>query len=167
MVERIKVPNKSVFDEGTCWGYEARVPCLQLTIECRPPLIKLHPLLLILFDAENFAQLGFHLHCFFKGEGVNLLQNRLQGNKRFLKNLVPVILGEVYNDRNKHWESLVFVSLKDVEEVVVLEEAHGAVSHLEVITTNALDNTLEEARDEGLNFLNFTDLEYLLQLSQE
>ena len=167
MVKRIEVPNQSVFDEGTCWGYEARVPRLQLIIERCPPRIKCYPFLFILFDTEYLAQLGIHLHSLFKGEGVNLLQNRLQGNQRLLQNLVPVILSEVDNDGDKHGESLVLVSLEDVEEVVVLEETRGAVSHLEVISANALDNTLEEARDEGLNFLNFTDLEHLLELGQE
>ena len=56
-----------------------------------------------------------------------------------------MVLGKINNDRHKHWEGLVLVGLQDVEEVVVLEEAHGAVSNLQVIAANALNDTLEKA----------------------
>ena len=43
---------------------------------------------------------------------------------------MPMVLSELNNDRYEDGESLVLVSLKNVEEVVILEEAHCAVSYL-------------------------------------
>ena len=41
-----------------------------------------------------------------------------------------MVLCEMDDNRHQHGESLVLVSLEDVEEVVVLEEAHCTVGHL-------------------------------------
>lgn len=38
---------------------------------------------------------------------------------------------------------------------------------MQVNTTDALNDTLEKAVDQGLNFLNLTNFEHLLQLSKE
>ena len=54
-----------------------------------------------------------------------------------------MLVGEFCDYRHQHWEGLVLVSLKDVQEIVILEEAHSAVSHLQVNTTDAPHNTLE------------------------
>ena len=43
---------------------------------------------------------------------------------------MPMVFCELNNDRYEDWESLVLVILKNVEEVVILEEAHRAVSYL-------------------------------------
>ena len=43
---------------------------------------------------------------------------------------MPMILSELNNDRYEDWECLLLVSLEDVEEVVILEEAHRAVGYL-------------------------------------
>lgn len=56
---------------------------------------------------------------------------------------MPVVVSEVHNDGDEHWEGSVLVGLEDVQEVVVLKEAHGTVSHLQVDTANALHNSLE------------------------
>lgn len=81
--------------------------------------------------------------------------------------LVPVIISEVYNDWNQHGEGLIFVGLEDVEEVVILKEAHSSISYLQVNTTDASDNTFEEFGDQMLNLVNFTYFQDFLQLSQE
>lgn len=81
--------------------------------------------------------------------------------------LVPVIISEVYNDWNQHGEGLILVGLEDVEEVVILKEAHSSISYLQVNTTDASDNTLEEFGDQMLNLVNFADFQDFLQLSQE
>lgn len=68
---------------------------------------------------------------------------------------MPMVLSKVYNDWNKHWECLLFISLEDVEEVVILEEAHSSISHLEMDTSDTLYDSLEESWDEVVNFVNF------------
>ena len=80
---------------------------------------------------------------------------------------MPVVLSEVYDYGNQHGEGLRLVGLQDVQEIVIFEEAHGAVSNLQVDTTDALNNSLEQLRDQGLDLLDLADFEYLLQLSQE
>ena len=80
---------------------------------------------------------------------------------------MPVILSQINDDWHKHWEGLFLVGLQDVEEVVIFEEAHGSVSDLQVDTANALYDSLEELRDQMLDFVDFTNFEDLLQLGQE
>lgn len=80
---------------------------------------------------------------------------------------MPVVICKVNNHRNKHGEGLVLIGLEDVEEVIVLEEAHGSVGHLQMDASDAAHDSLEELRDEVLHLVDFTDLEYFLQLSQE
>ena len=112
--------------------------------------------------AEWLTLIGPHLLGFFECDRVNLFQDGPQGNQRLLQDLVPVVLGEVNNDRYQDGEGLVLVRLQNIEEVVILEEAHGAVSHLQVISTNAFDNTLEKALNQWLDVLDFADLNNLL-----
>ena len=56
---------------------------------------------------------------------------------------MPMVFSELNNDRYEDGESLVFVSLENVEEVVILEEAHRAVSYLQMIPTNAFRYALK------------------------
>ena len=68
-----------------------------------------------------------------------------------------MVLGQVDDDGHEHWESLVLVRFEDVKEVVVLKEAHRAVSNLQMVAADALNNTFEETGDQVLNSLNLTD----------
>jgi len=121
----------------------------------------------LLLDAELLLLLGLHLEGILEGVGVNLLQDGLQGDEGLLEDLVPVVLSQVHDHRHEHGESLVLVRLQDVQEVVVLEEAHRAIGHLQVVATDRLHDTLEQARDQVLYFLDFADLEDFLELGQE
>ena len=73
-----------------------------------------------------------------------------------------MVFSEVNDDWNKHWESFLFVVLKDIEEVVILEEAHSSIGNLEMDTTNALNNSLEKFDDKSINLIDFTDFENFL-----
>jgi hypothetical protein len=57
--------------------------------------------------------------------------------------LVPVVFSEVHNDGNQHGEGLFFVGFENIEEIVVLKEAHGSISHLQMNASNALNDALE------------------------
>lgn len=78
-----------------------------------------------------------------------------------------MVLRQVHDHWHQHGEGLFLVRLEDVEEVVILEEAHGAVTDLQVISADGLDNALEELWNEGLHFLHVADLEHLAQLCEE
>ena len=78
-----------------------------------------------------------------------------------------MVLGKVHDNWNEHWEGFRFVRLQDVQEVVILKETHSSVGNLQVITTNALHNALEEALDQRLNLLDLANLEHLLEFGQE
>ena len=80
---------------------------------------------------------------------------------------MPVVFCKVHDDGDKHRESLVFVLFQNVEEVIVLKEAHGAVCHLQVIAADRAHDPLEEALNERLYLLDFADFKNLLQLRQE
>ena len=78
-----------------------------------------------------------------------------------------MVLGKVHDNWNEHWEGFLFVRLQDVQEVVILKETHSSVGNLQVITTNALHNALEEALDQRRNLLDLANLEHLLEFGQE
>ena len=78
-----------------------------------------------------------------------------------------MIVSQVNNDRNKHWEGVFLVCLQNIQEVIVFEETHGSISNLKMDTSNALDNSFEKSRNQMFYFLHLTDFEDLLQLSQE
>lgn len=56
---------------------------------------------------------------------------------------MPVIISQVNDDGHEHRECLVFVRLQDIEEIIVLEEAHGSVGDLEMNTADTSDNSFE------------------------
>ncbi len=74
-----------------------------------------------------------------------------------------MVFSEVDDNWNEHWESLVLISLENIEEVVVLEEAHGSVGDLQVNTTDASNDSLEESWNQVLDLVNFANLQYFLK----
>ena len=75
---------------------------------------------------------------------------------------MPVIFCEVYDDRYEHRESLMLVSFENVEEVVILEEAHGSISDLKMDTADAIYNPFKKPRDDRLYFVDFTNFKNFL-----
>jgi len=80
---------------------------------------------------------------------------------------VPVIISKVDYYRYKHGEGLVLVSFEDVEEVVIFKETHSPVSYLQVDSSNASHNPLEELGNEMFNFVDFTHFKHFLQFCQK
>ena len=78
-----------------------------------------------------------------------------------------MVICKIHNNRNKHGESLLLVALQDVEEIVVLEEAHSSVSNLQVDTSDASHDSLEKAGNQVLDLVNFTDFKNFLKFSEE
>jgi hypothetical protein len=81
--------------------------------------------------------------------------------------LVPMVVCQVDYDRHQHGESLIFISLQNVEEVVVLKEAHGSVCDLKMDSPDASHDSLEESGDQVFNLVDLAHLEYLLEFCQE
>ncbi len=73
-----------------------------------------------------------------------------------------MVIGEVYDYWNEHWEGLVLVGLQDIQEVVIFEEAHGSIGYLQMNTTNASNDSLEQSLNKMFNFIDFTDLKDFL-----
>jgi len=75
---------------------------------------------------------------------------------------MPVIFSEINDNWYKHGESLLFVCLQNIQEVVVFKEAHSSICDLEMDAANAPDNSFEQSRDQVLNLLNFADFKDFL-----
>jgi len=78
-----------------------------------------------------------------------------------------MVLGKVDNNWHQHRECFILIRLQDVEEVVILKEAHRAVGNLQMVSTNRFDNALEKAWDQMLNLFHLAHLKHFLQLRQE
>jgi hypothetical protein len=100
-----------------------------------------------LFDLIFTLLSRVHLESIIKGEGIDLFKDSLESDKRFLQDFVPMVLRQVNDHGNEHWERLFLVGLQDVQEVIVFEEAHGPVGDLQVDATNAFYNYLEKFWD--------------------
>jgi len=79
---------------------------------------------------------------------IDFLQNCLQSIEGLLQYLVPVSVGNLNDDWYQKRECECFVALKDGQEVIVLEEAHSSICHLEMGACNAFDESLEKLGDE-------------------
>ena len=77
----------------------------------------------------------------------------------------------VFSQVNDHWyqhrECLFLIGFKNIKEIVILEEAHGSVSNLEMDTSNALDDSLEEPWDQMIDLVDLTNLKDFLKFGQE
>lgn len=60
---------------------------------------------------------------------------------------MPVVVSKIYDNRDKHGESFVLIVLQDIQEVVVLKEAHGTISNLKMDASNASYDSLKKLRD--------------------
>ena len=76
-------------------------------------------------------------------------------------------LSHVDDDRNQKRESVALVSLEDVEEIIIFEETHRSVSHLQVKSRNAFDQSFEHLWNVWLKFLNLTSLKNLNKFTDE
>lgn len=162
VVELVVVSNELVFAEWKRGLLEVGVSTNKFGVELLPLVVIILSLVLILFDSEYFALFWLHLESFLEGIWIDLLQDSLQSNQTLLKNLVPVILSEIVDNWDEHWESLVLVGLEDVQKVVILEEAHGSISYLQVISANRLDDSLEQLGNQILDLVDFAHLKHFL-----
>lgn len=76
--------------------------------------------------------------------GIDLLQDRLESVEGLLKDLVPVGLSHVDDNWDEEGEGVALVGLEDVEEIVILEEAHCPISDLKMQARDALHQSLED-----------------------
>lgn len=60
---------------------------------------------------------------------------------------MPVVISKIYDNGYQHGEGLVLVGLEDVEEVIILKEAHGSIGNLQVDASDTSDDSLEELWD--------------------
>jgi len=100
----------------------------------------------ILNDIKEFGVLI--VQGFIEGLIVDFLQNCLQSIQGLLQYLVPVCVGNLWNYWHQKRECKGLIALQDGQEVIVLEEAHGSICHLEMGACNAFDESLEEFGDE-------------------
>ena len=73
-----------------------------------------------------------------------------------------MVLSQIHYHRHQHGESLIFVGLQDVQEVIVFKEAHGSVGHLQMDAADALDDPFEQFGDQGVDFVHFAHLQHFL-----
>ena len=57
---------------------------------------------------------------------------------------MPVVFGKLHNHWDQHGESLVLIGFENVQEIVILKEAHSSIGHLKMNSANASDNPLEK-----------------------
>jgi len=166
-IQTVEVLDESIAPEWNLRLLVIGMILFNLFIDFLPLLVQILSIGWILLNLIVLLLVNVHFQRLIEGKRVNFLQDCLQGNQGLLKNLVPVVLGEVNDDGNEHWESFILVSLQNVQEVIVLEEAHRSVCHLEMDSTDALHNSLEKSWDEWINLVNLTHFEDFLELGQK
>ena len=72
--------------ELTVWFRVRSVRLLELRVKSLPLLVEILPVVVVLLNCELLLLGGVHSQSFFEGEGVNLLQDGLQGNQTLLQN---------------------------------------------------------------------------------
>ena len=148
---------------------EGRVLVVGLLGEDPPPLLDFGALLLYnLLLLDQVQRLGLLVdERLFEGLVVDFLQDGLQGVQRLLQHLVPVRVRNRCDDGDEQGEGGVLLGLQDGQELVVLEEAHRPVGHLQLRAGNTLDQALEQLLDQGLQLGDFAHLEHLQHFGEE
>jgi energy-converting hydrogenase A subunit M len=136
-------------------------------VELLPFGVEVLPIFLVHGDGVLLLLTWVQLESFVESKRIDFLKDSLKSNQGLLENLVPVVISEVTNDWHKHWEGLLLIGLEDVQEVIILKEAHCSISNLEMDSTNASNNSLEQFVDKMFDLVNFTDLKNLLQFGEE
>mgnify|MGYP006971446968 CR=1 FL=1 len=80
---------------------------------------------------------------------------------------MPMVFSQVNDHWYQHRECLFLIGFKNIKEIVILEEAHSSISHLEMDSSNALDNSFEQSWDKMLHLVNLAYFKNLLELGQE
>jgi hypothetical protein len=60
---------------------------------------------------------------------------------------MPVVISKINNSGNQHWEGLIFISFEYGQEVVILEEAHRPICHLQMSAADTSNDSSEESWD--------------------
>ena len=148
---------------------EGRVLVVGLLGEDPPPLLDFGALLLYnLLLLDQVQRLGLPVdERLFEGLVVDFLQDGLQGVQRLLQHLVPVRVRNRCDDGDEQGEGGVLLGLQNGQELVILEEAHRPIGHLQLRAGNALNQTLEQLLDQGLQPGDFAHLEHLQHFGEE
>lgn len=166
-VQFVKLSNQVAASERIIWLLEIGLLGLYFSVKLLPLLVKVLSVLLVLLDGIQLLLLWVHLESLIESKWVNFLEDGLESYQGLLQYLVPMVLGQINDDGHQHWESLLLVGFQDVQEVVILEEAHGSIGNLQMDTTNALYDPLEQSWNKVLHLVDLANLEDLLQLGQE
>lgn len=138
-----------------------------LLVESIPFFVERLPIRFVLLNHIDLFLRASHLQRFIEGKWVDFLQNCFECNQGLLQDFVPVVFRQINDNRNQHWESLFFICLQNVQEVIIFKEAHRSIGNLKVDTADTFNNSLEKFWDQTIYFVYFTYLKYLLKLCQE
>jgi hypothetical protein len=161
-VQWVEVSNQSIFLERDHRLHIIWFGQHKFIVQFTPSLVVVRAVVVCLVDSVNFPSCWSQLECFIKCVWINFFEDSFQSYQTLLEDFMPVIFSKINDDRNEHWESLLFVGLQDVQEVVVFKETHSTVCNLQMDATNALDYPLEKAGDQRLNLFDFANFKDFL-----
>ena len=130
MIQLVEIAYQILLFEWVLRLCVAGIALFEFLIEAFPLAVVVLAVVLVLLHRVLLLLRGVHTEGLLEGEGVDLLKDRLKGDQGFLQDLVPVLVCQLRDNRDQHREGLVLVGLQDVQEVVILKEAHGPVSDL-------------------------------------
>ena len=130
MIQLVEIAYQILLFEWVLRLCVAGIALFEFLIEAFPLAVVVLAVVLVLLHRVLLLLRGVHTEGLLEGEGVDLLKDRLKGDQGFLQDLVPVLVRQLGDNRDQHREGLVLVGLQDVQEVVILKEAHGPVSDL-------------------------------------
>ena len=84
VVKLVEIANARRSTEGVIWLQPRRICLFQLSVEFVPLAVEILAIFLILRNCVVFSLRRGHLQCLFKCIRINLFQNCLQRNQRFL-----------------------------------------------------------------------------------
>ena len=130
MIQLVEIAYQILLFEWVLRLCVAGIALFEFLIEALPLAVVVLAVVLVLLHRVLLLLRGVHTEGLLEGEGIDLLKDRLKGDQGFLQDLVPVLVRQLRDNRDQHREGLVLVGLQDVQEVVILKEAHGPVSDL-------------------------------------
>lgn len=152
------------------WLHEARLDASGFLDELDPLGLDAGSLLLDLGDLRDKVHVPAVLAVaadLLESLWVDVSKDVSQSAQGVLKHVVPVVLSQVDDYWYQNWESFTLVVLQDRKEEIILKETHSSIRHLQMRTSNRLNQSLEQLLYVRLKLRNVANIQHFKQLLQE
>ena len=111
MIELVEIADEVLLLEWVIRFLILSIRSSELVVEAVPLFVIVFAIILILLHSVLLLLACIHPERLFESEGIDLLEDSFESNERLLKDLMPMLLSKLCNNRDEHRECLFLVGL--------------------------------------------------------